>query len=71
MEDIEWAVRKTNVRLCRDIASDLLSTQDAPSQGDYLALCLGKVTGDMARCDQINSERAPIIKKLCTEELAT
>ena len=64
MADIEWATRKQDVRLCVGV------TEGTASKGDYLALCLAKVTGDPARCDQIDSA-APVLHKLCTEELAT
>jgi len=71
MEDIEWAARKTDVRLCGELIATIPLTLHQPTRGDYLALCLAKVTGDIARCDQIDNDIAPVLKKLCTEELAT
>ncbi len=64
MDDIEWATRKQDVRLCVGVA------EGTASRGDYLALCLAKVTGDPARCDQIDSSSS-VLHTLCTEELAT
>jgi hypothetical protein len=71
LKDIEWATRKTDVRLCGVLIDTIPVTPGEPTRGDYLALCLAKVTGDSARCDQIKTDIAPVLKKLCTEELAT
>lgn len=68
MADIEWAARKQDVRLCIGVAEDVV--EGDVSSGDYLALCLAKVTGDSARCAQIDGV-AGLLRKLCTEELAT
>lgn len=59
LKDIEWAVRKHDVRLCPSLS------------GDYLALCLALVTQDASRCAQIDASSASGLRKLCTEELAT
>ncbi len=59
IKDIEWAVRKHDVRLCSSLP------------GDYLALCLALVTEDASRCAQIDVSSASGLRKLCTEELAT
>ncbi len=71
MQDIEWATRKTDVRLCGVLIDTIPINTGEPTRGDYLALCLAKVTGDIARCDQIKTDITPVLKKLCTEELAT
>lgn len=71
LQKIEWAIGKKDVRLCRDLPIVKSDASDGPTYGDYLALCLAAVTGDTARCDQINAGTASTLRKLCTEELAT
>lgn len=68
LERIEWATKKQDVRLCKDV---LTADAAGGKPGDYLALCLARVTGDYSRCMQIDPLEASLLKHLCDEELAT
>lgn len=67
LERIEWAMKKHDVRLCKDVRREAVGGQPR----DYLALCLARVTDDASRCKQIDPVEAPLLKHLCDEELAT
>lgn len=67
LERIEWATRRNDIRACVELLSG-----DAPvgtTPGDYLALCLARVTQSDRYCSQIDSRLAPFLRVLCDEEL--
>jgi len=66
-ERIDWAAKKGEVRLCRELTLGV--STETIAAGDLLALCLAKVTRDPARCEQI-SDDASVLKSICKEELA-
>lgn len=75
IERIEWAIRKKDIRLCKDLAdavnTDTSSTAEKHSAGEYLALCVAMVTKNSARCDRIFSKSDTLLHAFCTDELAS
>lgn len=59
---VDWAVRKGDARLCGEVVNTPLA-----GRGDLLALCLGLVTPESARCDQIGDD-APTLRAACEAE---
>jgi hypothetical protein len=71
LERVDFAARKGDVRLCKEISNaEFANHAGFPATGDLLALCLAKITGESSRCDQINSNLFVPLKPVCTEELA-
>lgn len=72
IERIEFATKKQDVRLCIDdvIPSNVADVGGNATEGDYLALCIARITRDESRCDQISSTLSIPLRTLCTEELA-
>ncbi len=72
IDRIEFATKKQDIRLCIDdvIPSTAEDTGGTATEGDYLALCIARITRDESRCDQISATLTIPLRLLCTEELA-
>ncbi len=72
VDRIEFATKKQDVRLCVDdvIPANAEDRGGMATEGDYLALCIARITRDESRCDQISSTLSLPLRTLCTEELA-
>lgn len=70
LQQVDFAQRKGDIRLCRDFDPSLAGFSGVrPTAGDFLALCLAKVTGEVRRCEQISLETAPQLRSVCSSEL--
>lgn len=71
LEEIDFAARKHNPRLCAslDPATADRSQFVSPTLGDLLALCLAKVSADPERCSQIDPVSGASLKSICEGEL--
>ncbi len=71
LERIDWAAKKGDARLCRELTlGEVIDGGNGPSTGDLLALCLAKVLGEGERCAQM-SDASAALRTVCLEELAT
>jgi|GEM_PF-1719589 len=71
LERIDWAAKKGDVRLCRELTlGEVINGGNGPSTGDLLAFCLAKVLGEGERCAQM-SDASEALRAVCQEELAT
>lgn len=70
-ERIQWAVQKSDPRLCKVLGESNLERTDAgnPTLGDLLAFCLAETMHDATRCTQIDGHTAPALLAACTEGL--
>ena len=71
-ERIQWAVMKSDPRLCNVLSESNMGSIDngSPTFGDLLAFCLAETTRESGRCDQIDPVTASALHEACVKELA-
>ncbi len=66
---IEQAVQESDVRVCAQLRPAKSAPEKAPSAGDFMALCVARVTGSASRCLQIDATVSVPLKRLCEQSL--